>query len=113
MTALLFFAASLVAARGNYGEHPHGVLVPRLSLNPPITLWTGGPRLWRSAGRPGPGPAANIREIFAVTLQLLVCANVPSLVGTEVRKQWRLGPKRGHFGGRLGNGAYVPKARRV
>lgn len=61
-----------------------------------------------------PGPAANIREIFAVTLQSLVCANVPiarkNTTPTEGRKQWRRGPKRGHFGGHLGNGAYVPNA---
>lgn len=29
---------------------------------------------------------------------------------SEGRKQWRLGPKRWHFGGRLGDGAYVPNA---
>jgi hypothetical protein len=29
-------------------------------------------------------------------------------VPSEGRAQWRLGSKRGLFGGRLGNGAYVP-----
>jgi hypothetical protein len=50
-------------------------------------------------------------------LQPLVHANVPSIskktVPGEGRTQWRLGPKRGHFGGRLGDGAYVPTCRRT
>jgi hypothetical protein len=70
---------------------------------------SGGARADRGTD---PDPAANIREIFAVILQLLVCANVPSIskktVPSEGRAQWRLGSKRGLFGGRLGNGAYVP-----
>lgn len=90
----------------------NGVLV---GFKPAIVLRIGEARASggaRADGGTAPDPAANIREILAVILQPLVFANVPSIskktAPSEGRTQWRLGPKRGLFGGRLGDGAYVP-----
>jgi hypothetical protein len=71
-------------------------LFPKLGFKP---AGIGEARASGRARANRPDPAANIREIFAVILQLLVCASVPSIskkaVPGEGRTQWHLGPKRG------------------